>query len=130
VLESDPAWPFEFTEDVLVGHTPVRTFWNSLASLTALLNLLVNSVAAQLGGKAVERFPCLPTGASTPVSSMQWQAGAPNSSRSGGERPSPRNGSLRELLTGYERIRYPGRDRSTSFTTWPPIIEQRTRGDF
>lgn len=49
-------WPFEFTEEVLVGHTQVGTFWDSLASLTALLNLLVNSIASQLGEKAVERF--------------------------------------------------------------------------
>ena len=49
-------WPFEFTEDVLVGHTQVGTFWDSLASLTAVLNLLVNSIAAQLGEHAIERF--------------------------------------------------------------------------
>lgn len=52
-------WPFEFSEDVLVGHTQVGTFWDSLSSLTAVLNLLVNSVAAQLGNKAVERFRLL-----------------------------------------------------------------------
>lgn len=52
-------WPFEVTEDVLLGHTQVGTFWDSLASLTVVLNLLVNSVAAQLGEKAVERFRLL-----------------------------------------------------------------------
>ncbi len=52
-------WPFEFTQDVLVGSTQVGTFWDSLASLTAVLNLLVNSVAAQLGEKAVMRFRLL-----------------------------------------------------------------------
>ena len=52
-------WPFEFTEDVLVGYTQVGTFWDSLASLTAVLNLLVNSIAAQLGDRAVERFRLL-----------------------------------------------------------------------
>jgi DNA-binding MurR/RpiR family transcriptional regulator len=52
-------WPFEFTEEVLVGHTQIGTFWDSLASLTAVLNLLVNSVAAQLGEQALERFRLL-----------------------------------------------------------------------
>lgn len=52
-------WPFEVTEDVLVGQTQVGTFWDSLAGLTAVLNLLVNSIAAQLGDAALDRFRTL-----------------------------------------------------------------------
>lgn len=49
-------WALEFTEEVLAGHTQVGTFWDSLASLNVILNLLINSVAARLGDRAGQRF--------------------------------------------------------------------------
>ena len=52
-------WAYEFTDLVLEGYTHVETFWDSTASLTVILNLLINSVAARLGAKAEERFKLL-----------------------------------------------------------------------
>lgn len=47
---------YELTDLVLQGHTHIKTFWDSTTSLATILNLLINSVAAQLGSKAEERF--------------------------------------------------------------------------
>jgi len=49
-------WAYEFTELVLQGHTHVNTFWDSTASLSVILNLLINAVAVRLGHRAEERF--------------------------------------------------------------------------
>lgn len=49
-------WALEFTEDVLTGHTQVGTFWDSTASLSVILNLLINSIATHLGDGATDRF--------------------------------------------------------------------------
>ncbi|KNY13558.1 hypothetical protein AKG11_28490 [Shinella sp. SUS2] len=38
-------WAYEYTELVLQGETYVETFWDSSASLTVILNLLINSIA-------------------------------------------------------------------------------------
>lgn len=46
---------YEFTDLVLQGHTHVKTFWDSTASITVILNLLINAVATELGKKAKER---------------------------------------------------------------------------
>jgi DNA-binding MurR/RpiR family transcriptional regulator len=49
-------WALEFTDYVLAGHTLVQTFWDSTASLSIILNLLINAVASLLGKHAEERF--------------------------------------------------------------------------
>jgi DNA-binding MurR/RpiR family transcriptional regulator len=49
-------WAYEFTDLVLQGSTHVKAFWDSTASLSVILNLLINAVAGRLGEKAVERF--------------------------------------------------------------------------
>jgi DNA-binding MurR/RpiR family transcriptional regulator len=49
-------WAHEFTDLVLEGHTHVNTFWDSSASLSIILNLLINSTAAKLGKKAEAQF--------------------------------------------------------------------------
>lgn len=49
-------WAYEFTSLVLEGHTHVKTFWDSTASLTVILNLLIDAVASRLGDKAEKRF--------------------------------------------------------------------------
>ena len=49
-------WAYEFTDLVLEGHTHVNTFWDSSASLSIILNLLINSTAAKLGKKAEAQF--------------------------------------------------------------------------
>lgn len=49
-------WAYEFTDLVLQGSTHVRAFWDSTTSLSTILNLLINSVAGQLGEKALQRF--------------------------------------------------------------------------
>ena len=49
-------WAHEFTDFVLEGHTHVNTFWDSSASLSIILNLLINSTAARLGKKAEAQF--------------------------------------------------------------------------
>ncbi|HJR22659.1 MAG TPA: MurR/RpiR family transcriptional regulator [Dongiaceae bacterium] len=49
-------WAYEFTELVLEGHTHVNTFWDSSASLSIILNLLINSTAARLGKQAEAQF--------------------------------------------------------------------------
>jgi hypothetical protein len=40
----------------LAGHTHIQTFWDSTASLSIILNLLINSVASTLGELSEERF--------------------------------------------------------------------------
>ncbi len=47
---------YEITDLVLQGYTHIKTFWDSTSSLTTIANLLINSVAAQLGAKAEERY--------------------------------------------------------------------------
>lgn len=49
-------WALEYTENILAGHTHIQTFWDSTASLSIILNLLINSVASTLGELAEERF--------------------------------------------------------------------------
>jgi len=49
-------WALEYTENVLAGYTHIQTFWDSTASLSIILNLLINSVASTLGEMAEERF--------------------------------------------------------------------------
>jgi hypothetical protein len=52
-------WAYEFTENVVEGYTQTRLFWDSTASLSTILALLINSVAVRLGRKAEERFRAL-----------------------------------------------------------------------
>jgi DNA-binding MurR/RpiR family transcriptional regulator len=52
-------WAYEFTENVVEGYTQTRLFWDSTASLSTILTLLINSVAVRLGRKAEERFQAL-----------------------------------------------------------------------
>lgn len=49
-------WGYAFTDHVLQGHTHVRCFWDSPASLSIILNLLINAVAIKLGKSAEDRF--------------------------------------------------------------------------
>ena len=49
-------WALEYTENVLSGHTHIQTFWDSTASLSIILNLLINSVATTLGELSEKRF--------------------------------------------------------------------------
>jgi DNA-binding MurR/RpiR family transcriptional regulator len=49
-------WALEYTENVLAGYTHIQTFWDSTASLSIILNLLINSVASTLGELSEERF--------------------------------------------------------------------------
>lgn len=49
-------WALEYTDLVLEVNTYVETFWDSTASLSVVLNLLINSAAARLGDSAVARF--------------------------------------------------------------------------
>jgi DNA-binding MurR/RpiR family transcriptional regulator len=49
-------WAYEFTDVVLQGSTHVKAFWDSTASLSIILNLLINSVAGRLGDRALRRF--------------------------------------------------------------------------
>lgn len=49
-------WALEYTDLVLEANTHVETFWDSTASLSVILNLMINSVAARLGDSAVARF--------------------------------------------------------------------------
>lgn len=49
-------WAYAYSDLVLQGHTYVRTFWDSTASLNIILNLLINAVAVRLGRKAEDRF--------------------------------------------------------------------------
>ena len=49
-------WALEFTDHVLAGHTHVQAFWDSTASVSIILNLLINAVASSLGESAEARF--------------------------------------------------------------------------
>lgn len=48
-------WAYDFTDLVLQGSTHVKLFWDSTASLSVILNLLINSVAGRLGPDALKR---------------------------------------------------------------------------
>ncbi|MDR6758177.1 DNA-binding MurR/RpiR family transcriptional regulator [Mycoplana sp. BE70] len=49
-------WGFNYTPLVFEGHTHVKTFWDSTASLGVILNLMIDSVAIKLGPKAKRNF--------------------------------------------------------------------------
>lgn len=49
-------WAFAYTRLVFEGHTHVKTFWDSSASLGVILNLLIDTVAIKLGPKAKRNF--------------------------------------------------------------------------
>lgn len=49
-------WAFAYTRFVFETHTHVKTFWDSTASLSAVLNLMLDAVATRLGPKARENF--------------------------------------------------------------------------
>lgn len=49
-------WGFTYTPLVFEGHTHVKTFWDSTASLGVILNLMIDSVAIKLGPKAKRNF--------------------------------------------------------------------------
>ncbi|HLP66453.1 MAG TPA: MurR/RpiR family transcriptional regulator [Rhizobium sp.] len=49
-------WGFTYTPLVFEGHTHVKTFWDSTASLGVILNLLIDSTAVKLGPQAKRNF--------------------------------------------------------------------------
>jgi DNA-binding MurR/RpiR family transcriptional regulator len=49
-------WAFAFTRFVFEAHTHVKTFWDSTASLSVVLNLMIDAVATRLGPKAKRNF--------------------------------------------------------------------------
>lgn len=49
-------WGFTYTPLVFEGHTHVKTFWDSTASLGVILNLLTDSTAVKLGPQAKRNF--------------------------------------------------------------------------
>lgn len=49
-------WGFDHTRLVFEVHTHVKTFWDSTASLSVVLNLMIDSVATRLGPKAKRNF--------------------------------------------------------------------------
>ncbi|AHG50155.1 hypothetical protein RLEG12_00710 (plasmid) [Rhizobium leguminosarum bv. trifolii CB782] len=49
-------WAFAYTRFVFEAHTHVNTFWDSTASLSVVLNLLIDAVAIKLGPKAKRNF--------------------------------------------------------------------------
>lgn len=49
-------WGFTYTPLVFEGHTHVKTFWDSTASLGVILNLIIDSVAVKLGPRAKRNF--------------------------------------------------------------------------
>jgi DNA-binding MurR/RpiR family transcriptional regulator len=49
-------WARKFTPLVFEGHTQVGTFWDSLASLAVILNLMTDCVAVELGPQAQRAF--------------------------------------------------------------------------
>ncbi|MGA3797529.1 MurR/RpiR family transcriptional regulator [Pseudomonas fluorescens] len=48
-------WAYEYTDLVLQGSTHVKLFWDSTASLSVILNLMIDSIADQLGDHALKR---------------------------------------------------------------------------
>jgi DNA-binding MurR/RpiR family transcriptional regulator len=49
-------WGFAYSRLVLEGRTHVKTFWDSTASLSVILNLMIDAVATKLGPKARSNF--------------------------------------------------------------------------
>lgn len=49
-------WGYAYSHLVFEGRTHVRTFWDSTASLSVILNLMIDGVARRLGPKAREHF--------------------------------------------------------------------------
>ncbi|BCH25116.1 hypothetical protein MesoLjLc_48020 [Mesorhizobium sp. L-8-10] len=49
-------WAYAYTRFVFEAHTHVKTFWDSTASLSVILNLLIDTVAIKLGPKAKRNF--------------------------------------------------------------------------
>ncbi|RWY77313.1 MurR/RpiR family transcriptional regulator [Rhizobium leguminosarum] len=49
-------WAFAYTRFIFEAHTHVKTFWDSTASLSVVLNLLIDAVAIKLGPKAKANF--------------------------------------------------------------------------
>lgn len=49
-------WGFNYTPLIFEGHTHVKTFWDSTASLGVILNLLIDSTAVKLGPQAKRNF--------------------------------------------------------------------------
>ena len=49
-------WAFSYTRFVFEAHTHVRTFWDSTAGISVVLNLMIDTVATRLGPKARENF--------------------------------------------------------------------------
>ncbi|AHF88029.1 hypothetical protein RLEG3_02805 (plasmid) [Rhizobium leguminosarum bv. trifolii WSM1689] len=49
-------WAFAYTRFVFEAHTHVKTFWDSTASLSVVLNLLIDAVAIKLGPRAKANF--------------------------------------------------------------------------
>jgi len=52
-------WAFNYTPYVFEGHTHVKTFWDSTASLSVILNLLIDGVANKLGANAQRNFDAM-----------------------------------------------------------------------
>ncbi len=52
-------WAYDYTDLVLQGSTYVKEFWDSPASLSVILNLLIGSVANSLGEAALARSEML-----------------------------------------------------------------------
>jgi DNA-binding MurR/RpiR family transcriptional regulator len=52
-------WAFAYTRFVFEGHTHVKTFWDSTASLGVILNLMIDTVAIRLGPKAKRNFAAM-----------------------------------------------------------------------
>ncbi|MER8692041.1 MurR/RpiR family transcriptional regulator [Mesorhizobium opportunistum] len=52
-------WAFAYTRFVFEGHTHVKTFWDSTASLGVILNLMIDTVAVRLGPKAKRNFAAM-----------------------------------------------------------------------
>lgn len=49
-------WAFAYTRFAFEAHTHVKTFWDSTASLSVVLNLMIDAVATRLGPKAKANF--------------------------------------------------------------------------
>lgn len=49
-------WAFAYTRFVFEAHTHVKTFWDSTASISVVLNLMIDTVATKLGPKARRNF--------------------------------------------------------------------------
>ena len=49
-------WGLAYTPLVFEAHTHVKTFWDSTAGLSVILNLMIDTVAVRLGAKASRNF--------------------------------------------------------------------------